>query len=103
MIAPHHPPPHPHHRPATSIVRHQTNRSPQFRTSVIVLRDTRIVMPAFVGGRPVQSWLLRSLESGAGAALDVIGRSAGEASEAPGILMPFSPAGVAQSVRAAES
>ena len=55
MIAAHHPPPHPHHRPVAAIVRRQTNRSPQFTTSVIVLRDTRIVMPAFVGGRPVTS------------------------------------------------
>ena len=55
MVAAHHPPPHPHHRPAAAIVRRQTNRSPQLLKSVIVLRDTRIVMPAFVGARPAQS------------------------------------------------
>jgi hypothetical protein len=37
-----------------AIVRRQTNRSPQLLKSVIVLRDTRILMPAFVGARPVQ-------------------------------------------------
>ena len=41
--------------PPRAIVRRQTNRSPQLLKSVIVLRDTRIVMPAFVGARPVQS------------------------------------------------
>ena len=55
MLAAHHPPPHPHHRPVVAIVRHQTNRSPQFPTSGVVLKDTRILMPAFVGARPVTS------------------------------------------------
>ena len=55
MLAAHHPPPHPHHRPVVAIVRHQTNKSPQLPTKPIILRDARILMPAFVGARPVTS------------------------------------------------
>jgi hypothetical protein len=54
MVAAHHPPPHPHNRPATPIVRRQTNRSPALSKGVVILRDVRITFPAFVGGRPAR-------------------------------------------------
>lgn len=54
MVAAHHPPPHPHNRPATSIVRRQTNRSPALTKGVVILRDVRISMPAYVGARPLR-------------------------------------------------
>jgi hypothetical protein len=52
MVAAHHPPPHPDHRPSASIVRRQTNRWPQFTARFVILRNVSLALPAFPIARP---------------------------------------------------
>jgi hypothetical protein len=51
MVAAHHPPPHPHPRPAVRIVRHRTNRSPQLSNGVVILGNVTIKIPAFAAAQ----------------------------------------------------